>query len=325
MGNRCFLPAALVGWLAGLLLTVNSERAAGQPYVFSVNKSVFHVQTNATAPILDPDNPWVVVMQVQSEDILFILSTVTVTPPGRPAIVLGLSSDLSGFQYNQEFATKTAMDAAFPAGTYTASIEDFFGDTTELPVDLSGDRYPKAPFIANFADAQAISTAADFGLEWTPLAGSTADDSVGLLVVSNRSTVVHSEAVAVDPPPTRMVIPAGTLVTGSSNYAAVININRTADYRPFDDGSEAGASFGVVTQLPVQAPFAPYLRWAYGSDALVRVRFNAIPGRAYRLDTSTDLPDWQPGASLTATQAYEELIDSPFGPRQFFRVVLLPP
>jgi hypothetical protein len=309
------------------LLLVQSSPAPGQTYSFSVTKASFHLQTGSAPPSLDTDDPWAFVAQVYSEDdLFFFLNTVTLAPPGRSPLALDLTADLSGFRYDQPFPTKNNLDAAFPGGTYIARIEDLFGDTTELQIELTGDRYPPAPFIVNYRNAQAISTAADFALEWPPLTGPTLLDTVGLIVVSNRSTQIYLHTIeSDDPPPASIVIPANTLVTGNTNFAAAVNFNRSSAYRTYPDGSAAAASFVAITQLRVQAPFEPYLRSTRDPVGGVRFRFNAIPGRQYRIDSAGTLPHWQPGPPFTATNPYEEHGDFAWESQLFYRAVLLPP
>jgi hypothetical protein len=63
----------------------------------------------------------------------------------------------------------------------------------------------------------------------------------------------------------------------------------------------------------------------HGLSSEVGFRFNAIPGRQYRIDSTSNLPHWQIGAMFSATRPYEEFSDFPFDPQLFYRVALLPP
>jgi len=279
--HRCLLPVLLAGF--GLLFS--SGAAFAEPIEFAVSKTRFFIQTNSGPPGLDFDRPFVFVAQAHSEDFFFFLSTVTVTPPGRPAVILNPSADL-GLTSDAGFATKAAMDNAFPAGVYVAQISDLFGGSTRLEIELSGEHYPAVPLVANYADAQAIGAASDFELRWPVLTGTILSDSIALLVVEGvlgQQQQVFRDVITATLQTSGMVIPANTLRTDGTNFAA-LDFQRLANRREYPSGDKAGALFGSVTQFPVRAPKVPHLRVVAGGP--FRLRFNSIPNRRYEIATS---------------------------------------
>jgi hypothetical protein len=71
----------------------------------------------------------------------------SVTSPGPDSQVVSLTYDSADqtYEFVQNYATKAAMDAAFPSGTYTLAI---IGEST-VNLALNGDLYPPAPLVIN--------------------------------------------------------------------------------------------------------------------------------------------------------------------------------
>jgi len=134
----------------------------------------------------------------------------------------------------QWFATEAAMDAAFPNGTYTFTVETAHDGTRILPLTLAGNAYPSTPHIANWTATQNVNPDADFTLAWDAITGGTTNDVIGVLIGSEDSDEsVYKSPGFLDPnrltgTNSSFTIPAGILLP-STNYEVWLSFLKLAD------------------------------------------------------------------------------------------------
>jgi hypothetical protein len=78
----------------------------------------------------------------------------TITPPGESAVVLTTSQGNSGYNYNQYFATQSALDTAFPDGSYQFAVTGH----TAFSLSLTGDHYPQVPYVTSSSTNAAMNS-----------------------------------------------------------------------------------------------------------------------------------------------------------------------
>ena len=320
-------------WLCVLALAFCATFAAtsgglAQSYTFTVDKTKAYLQTNASPPVLDVDRPFMFQAQTCSDDDwFFILSEVSLRPPGRAAMPMSLSGNMDCFQINAAYNTEPEIEAVFPSGIYQCDIRDpLFGSLTTLQVTLATNGYPTAPFVVNYAAAQQINAAADFAVCFPPLIGGALLDTVALLIVeptAGGQVEVFRTTETATATTTNVVIPAGTLVDGKTYYGVLL-FQRMTDSNPAG-GNYASASFGALTQFFLQTAGAtsgqPTLQISRGSGDSLVIGFNSVAGNTYRLLGTADFASWAELATQTATQAWATFQVPNAGGQQFLRVV----
>ena len=96
-------------------------------------KTLVNIQTSASSPSPFTNiGPYLFGAQAPS--------AATLTPPGLPASSLVFNSSKSDYGLNGGFASKAALDAAFPNGSYRMS-----GGFPTLTINVAGDLYPIVP------------------------------------------------------------------------------------------------------------------------------------------------------------------------------------
>ena len=118
--------AAVAGFLA------LAAAAFAEPF-YVVSKTQVFVQTTAGGAVPDPAGEYVFEARAGS-NVTFTL------PSGATQALTFTSSDGGNYTFQQRFATKAAMDAAFPPGTYRMSG----GGVPNLSFNLTTDAYPAA-------------------------------------------------------------------------------------------------------------------------------------------------------------------------------------
>jgi hypothetical protein len=81
------------------------------------------------------------------------------------------------FVFTEQFATQEALDAAYPSGQYTITLNQATGPAT-IKISVPPNAAPPTPQISNFAQTQSFDPAADFTVQWGAFTGATATDSI---------------------------------------------------------------------------------------------------------------------------------------------------
>ncbi|MBI5688282.1 MAG: peptidylprolyl isomerase, partial [Verrucomicrobia bacterium] len=174
----------------------------------------------------------------------------------RTLAALSPTSQYSDLAWGTNFASKTALDAAFTNGAYTFTIEAAHDGTNAMPAALTGDNYPgSTPHISNWTAAQSVNPAANFTLTWDALAGGTTNDFISVQIAdlagTNRlfETAAWRYAGALNGTNNSVVIPAGTLATNQT-YRAEITWWRFGSLNTTNyPAAVGGDAYGKVTKF----------------------------------------------------------------------------
>lgn len=203
--NRLFLPATVA------LAAVASVRAADdEPSFYGITKGLNYVQTSSAAPSLGPQPG-------RFESIG--------ERPGSLRLPSGTTLNFQTEGIDQRFASAAAMDAAFPAGTYTVAVGSVTGiamtmPASPYPVDVpqvingtwNGGRLvvdPTKDYTITLNTFTGFSPAGGFGSAFLSIWFGDDDD----LVFRNQNTLENPRVF------TTVTIPAGTLVAGRTYNA----------------------------------------------------------------------------------------------------------
>lgn len=237
------------------------------------------------------------------------------------------------------FTSKAQMDAAYPNGSHNFSLRTVHNGTNNVTVTLTGDAYPAAPFVSNFAAAQSVNSSNSFTLNWNAFTGGTTDD---LIFVEINEPLTNGSFLEIyrSPEPgapgalngtaTSVTIPTGTLAAGAAYNVNItfvkVTYSSTVGYPPLVAGY-----YGAETSFKLQTA---------GTPAQPSLAFTAVPGethrhvlvtgepfRQYQLQAATNLssPVWQPVSTLRTigrTNVFDDPA-SPNHPRRFYRAILI--
>jgi hypothetical protein len=187
-------------------------------YVFS--KSVLYTQTSPTTVTLQV-NPTVASAQVSSPSDGPVVTNATLTFPS--GATKKLTSTAGIFRLSELFTNETALDTAYPPGTYTLNVDRT--NEAEHVITFNLPTTPATiPMIQNYAEAQFIDPTQDFTLTWNAFSPLPSTAIVRLVIVdefANRIFLAPNPCVprTLDPAATSIVIPAGYLRAGF-NYTA---------------------------------------------------------------------------------------------------------
>lgn len=217
--------AALSGSPAGMFTPGAADSGCstntGPLESFTVAKGAIYAQNSTAAPSLNPDCPFNLV------SCLYLVcphtaTNVTLTPPLGNTLTLPFTS-IPGHPLVTEcgFTTQQSLDDAYPAGPYTFTMKSVSSNqqvTVNFPANLA---QPAAPYITNYAAAQAVDPTKPFRLGWAPMAGGSAADCIYVEILPAFQTPAISDPSALNGTATSVVIPAGTLQPNTQYSASV--------------------------------------------------------------------------------------------------------
>ncbi len=304
-----------------IVLATFAEDAAA----YNIGKQQVFNQNSSGAPTLAGSNPFRFVANVAANASNSVTSAQVQAPP--PGGIDSLVPDPTGtlLSFVQRFASESALDAAFVAGTYTLQLSAVHDGTRSLQMTMPADSFPVAPRVANWAAAQNVSAAAGFNLIWDPFSGSSAPDFVVLNAFDNLGNVVAS--LGLPNTATNFDFAAGTFqssrtyqvqlqfrhvtseditnypgVTGSVRFISSTTINLSTA------GLATAPSLAVVTTNGLR-PFELLL--------------TGQAGRLYAIDASSNLQNgsWTPLATNTAVNGQFVFVDTQSSnlPARFYR------
>ena len=131
-----------------------------------------------------------------------------------------------GAELNTPFATDTALDAAYPSGSYAFYANTVHEGTRTIPVTVSSSSYPNSPHINNYSAAQVVNSSAVFRLTWDPIAAGAADRLSISITDANDDEVYGSpdlmDASALRGTATNFDIPAFVLAQGTTYNVQIV-------------------------------------------------------------------------------------------------------
>lgn len=192
---------------------------------YAVLKGQLFIQNSSGAPV--PSETSNVVFQAEIDvDEGSLTNAIVVLPNSTQISLSGEDEHSDELGFEQSFDSTSAMNAAFPDGTYTMILQTVNDGNRTNTLTFSGG-YPATPRISNFDAAQAVNPEQPFTLTWDALAGGTVDDFVMLQIrACSNDEDDHGEEVfytpdlgepgALNGTATSAIIPARTLRPGQT-------------------------------------------------------------------------------------------------------------
>jgi hypothetical protein len=240
----------------------------------------------------------------------------------------------AGLTHNfvQAFATPAAMDSAFPAGNYEMRITTKNNGFRTNTLPLAGAYPQAAPQIANIDEAQYIKPAAPFTLSWN-VADIQPSDLFQVIITEGTNTVFSTPIIpglpgALNSAARSVVIPAGALTPGKS-YTGTLRHARIVANDSFNYPLATGtSSHARVTRFPLQTAAGPSPQPVLDVTRVngqIEFSFNSVRGEKYAIESSTGLPVWTRGPTITATGSTTVVRPLlPAAPFTFYRIVAGP-
>lgn len=191
---------------------------------YSVTKGIFFRQTNANAPTIRNGLPYVFQAMVlpatnliTSARVQWSLADVGLSPITTPSAVA----------FIQRVRTQDILDATFPNGDFRIVTQTVNDGGHTATVSVSGNDYPPAPILLNFAGSQTIDPTLPFTLQWTGFVGGTTSDFIFVQIENSQGRVYssppHPSALgALTGLATSVLVPPQTLQPGRSYVGRIV-------------------------------------------------------------------------------------------------------
>jgi hypothetical protein len=170
-----------------------------------------------------------------------LFSTLVASPSAGPSVTAAsvtlpndTRKDLAGlatfFNYSEQADTESALESAYPAGTYTIRFNQTGQPERVIPMNMPPT--PAAiPKIANFSDAQSVNAAEPFTLQWNAFAPAGQRAYIMLILSDELGNVVFMAPNpciprTLEPSATSIVVPANTFKPGST-YNGILQFGIT--------------------------------------------------------------------------------------------------
>jgi uncharacterized repeat protein (TIGR01451 family) len=243
-------------------------------------KGQFFDQLTAGVPTMSTTG-WAFHSDILGSSSNSLLDASLTVPGGAVKTLLPNSPGDSKLEFNDQFTSQAALDAAYHSSApYTLTVDTADQGTFRPTMLLPSDSYPtNAPQIVNFAAAQAINSTTNFVLQWAAFAGGTTSDLISVSIDDNLgNTAFGSPDVdasnVLDGTVTSILIPGNTLAAGTPYQGQLIFVKVTST----DTNSVPGALgqagffkqtiFSLVTTSPATAAVVCSLAPVIGTNTI---------------------------------------------------------
>lgn len=134
-------------------LTLNVVSSTDVGY-FSLQKEILYDQSSASAPTLDPSQPYQFSSNLNDGNTGTVLTSSSLTPPaGSTGTVAYQTNNSNQLYFQASFGSLNALDTAFASGTYNFTIQTSTPNTYNAPLSLGTDNFPAIPQITSVTNA----------------------------------------------------------------------------------------------------------------------------------------------------------------------------
>ena len=229
--------------------------------------------------------------------------------------------------------SESALESAYPPGTYTIRIDPEREPEQVIPMDLPATP-ASIPTISNFGELLSVDAGQDFMIRWNPFTPQgpgafvqlTITDVFGKLIFQAPNPCVSRP---LDPSATSVVIPANTFRPGLSYYATLQFgfefYNSTNDVpRMAGNGAVFRSTFfelnsiGGTSARPATMP-ATFTLERLPSAAQPELILSGTPGKMYTIQRAASLtnPNWVPAGFVLMNASGNAVFDETNGAVQF--------
>jgi hypothetical protein len=235
------------------VLSASTPGVLSAQSLYMASKNQFYLQTSASSVAADPLAPFSFKAKAASN--------ATLTLPGGSTLPLVTDTRDGGFKLEQQFATKTALDAAFPNGTYrltgaaipalTLNLStELYPATTPQVVSVTNGTWSNGVLVVNPAQSVTLNFSPFTGYATSGIAGHINFYVAGMTENSGGNSSLESDvfsqailgAPATPAGLTSYTIPAGWFVSGRV-YRAWLDYDTVGT---LDTTSVSGSGVGTL-------------------------------------------------------------------------------
>jgi len=258
----------LFGLLVAVLFSVQASAIGADAKKYWIGKEQYFTQTNAAAPtLITPGFEFDCGVDSWDNTPGLLLAGTLQLPDGSTVSLTPYEVDGDLDFENQWFATEAAMDAAFPNGTCTFTVETAHDGTRILPLTLTGNAYPTTPHITNWTASQNVNPDADFTLVWNAFTGGATDDYIRVRVAYENAddpvyqSPEYSDLNRLTGTNSSFTIPAGILLPGT-NCDVSLEFYKLADWDTTSYPNAVGvSSYGKRTDFTLRTTVGTVVQW----------------------------------------------------------------
>ena len=273
----------------------------------SVAKYLDYVQVGNNAPVPDPESEPMFMASFQSPETQ-TTSSVTITGPG--GLDATLDSFFNSFFYSESFATAAELEAAYPAGQYTLTVNGSAG-TESVVLNLGSSTALPAPQVLNLTALATMDVSSDFTLNFAGLPNPGEFDSISIHFSDDSGTVFSApdpcRGIELPNTATSIVIPAGTFEEGVTYDGSITFSRGELILEAFTDASAmsmitAGTSFQFTLGGGGNPePTAPmFLTPVLNPDGSIEFGVATDSGATVVIESTSDFLVWNPVTTETA-------------------------
>lgn len=223
---------------------------------FEVLKGVHYYQLSRGGPQLQTNNAFRFTTQVYA-DVLGDVLGGSVYTPKIPRIDLLPDNDGDPYRFRDKFDDRFTLENNFPNGAYQLGIRGAHDGDHTMSFSLTGDQYPPAPMVNNYAGLQILPYNQYNVISWQPFTGGGGNDFIQMQIEDLQGNNVwetpdFGESGALDGLATQTILPADTLNPGAIYIATIrfvkVLYNSSAAY----PGAFGGVGYFTRTEFTVR-------------------------------------------------------------------------
>ena len=185
---------------------------------FEILKGIHYFQIADGVSQLQTNNAYRFTVQVYADALGDVLGSSIYTPK-IPRIDLLPDKDGDPYRFRDKFDDDGSLEVDYPNGTYQLGIRGLNDGDHTMTFALSGDVYPAAPIVNDYAGLQNLIYNEYNQISWRPFAGGGANDFIQLQIEDLQGNNVwetpdFGEDGALDGTATHTILPADTLAPG---------------------------------------------------------------------------------------------------------------
>lgn len=252
------------------LFRVESGWPEGGVEFFGLGKFAYYDQTSSAVPQLANEEAFEAEVFLEASTPHSVAGATLTFPDQSPHPLARDDEGDTWWGAASPFADQIALDAAFPNGTYTLTIDLASGEAKAASLPITGDAYPQAPRIVNYEAAQAINSAETFTFTWDAFPGAGPDDFIIVGIEDPPGDELIYESDFLPSTTTSFAIPGGILQPGQTYRAWILFANVVAtDTDAFSEVSGLGM-YGSETRLEIQTGVETLAagEWRFGEFGL---------------------------------------------------------
>jgi hypothetical protein len=221
------------------------------------------------------------------------------------------------FDFAAAYSSQAQMDSFFPNGNHQVRFDTVHDGTRTFNFNLTGNAYPNAPQIVNFAATQSVNPSNSFVLSWGAFTGGTVSDFVMLEIQSDDDssgggefeTPNVGEPGALNGTNTSVTIPAFTFAPGRRYRGELLFVKVGQVDTTTYPGVIGASGYFTVTSFELQTlgtAIRPTVQISNLGNNLMRIVVTGERDRFYTIESTEAISGspifWQPRVSGTAIE-----------------------